>query len=150
MKKLYSGIIHLFDALAPKSEEEKSESIANATELLESFKLNNDGIAKEASVTAAPKAGSLPLPLRADRVAKMKLAPHAESNLDGIDGTAVEVEVIEAVTANTELMDVLQGLNIGNVARGEAKSAITEETHAAAAKEEKEKDKASKADGRAG
>ena len=134
-------------ALAPKSEEKKSESIASATELLELFKLSNDGIAKEASVTAAPEVGSLPLPSRESRVAKMKLATPAESNLDGIDGTAVEI-IEEVVGTNSELADILKGLNINNVTSKESKSAITEETHAAAAKEEK--DKASEVGGRAG
>lgn len=146
MKKLYSGVIHLLDALAPKSEEGKSESIASATDLLDSFERNKDGIAKETSVTAAPEAGK-PLSSRRGRVARMGQAAPAESGLDDVDGTAVEV-VMEAVAADGALADVLRELKVGNVQAGEAKSAIAGKTHAAEA--EKEKGKAAESDGRAG
>lgn len=136
MKKLYLGTINLFDALTPESEEKRSESIKKATDLLSQFQSD------EKEKGGARKEAMPPLS-RGDRVKKMQ-------GNNGIDGAAVEA-VEEVVVANSTLVSVLQGLKISgleSVQKGEKKSAIEADTHAAAAEEEK--GKATEAKGRAG
>lgn len=153
---LYSGAIHLCDGLANILSNELSSkeisgivdkainshhaaSMEAASNLNQEQKVVGKSIVHKQDEDQPPKD-------RRNRIAKMSQAT-TKSGLDDVDGAAVEV-VMEAVAADGALADVLRELKVGSVQAGEAKSAIPEKTHAAAAKEER--DKVNEAGGRAG